>query len=88
MLTSEAQLRLFPEMPRYTQNDASSHLHQPTFLNVSIRFFFFILSWINEFLGAHNDKLSCRAEANGAGLLTVETSLDPKPIRGQSPAPG
>ena len=30
------------------------------------------------FYVAYNDKLSCRAEANGAGLLTVETSLDSK----------
>jgi len=49
---------------------------------------FLSLRWLRTSSVAPNDKLSCRAEANGAGLLTVETSLDPKPIRGQSPAPG
>ena len=74
-------------MPRYTQNDASSHLHQPTFLNVSIRFFFFILSWINEFLGAHNDKLSCRADPGGPTLLYNENKrIEMVPTR-STPAP-
>ena len=52
-------------------------------LDLSDHSAFISLRWLRTPSCAPNDKLSCRAEANGAGLLTVETSLDPKPIRGQ-----